>query len=160
VRDTLAGVTRIFDVVMYHHTLEHVVDLDLELASLRDHLTPNGVGLIRMPFLPNAAFDQYRTRWVQIDPPRHIHIPSRRGLRAAIERVGLSVVDEGTIRGGFQFWGSELALRGIPHHLADKRGILLKEFKRKEIRAFERRAVRLNREGRGDQGWVLLRWAR
>ncbi len=155
-RTTLANVEETFNVVMYHHALEHVVDLQLELVALRDHLSPDGLGLIRLPLLPNMAFDHYRTRWVQIDPPRHIHIPSRRGLRLAMERVGLSVIDEGYDSQGFQFWGSELASRGIPHQLGI-RGVPQQTFTRKQIRDYDRRASRLNRDRRGDQGWLLVR---
>jgi hypothetical protein len=153
----LGHVQGVFDVIMYHHTLEHVLDLDLELASVHDHLSPTGIALFRLPLLPNAAFDQYRNHWVQIDPPRHIHIPSRQGLRVAAERAGLRVIAEGDDSAAFQFWGSELALRGIPHHLAEKRGLLRQAFTAGQIRAFERRAAQLNRQSRGDQGWVLAR---
>jgi SAM-dependent methyltransferase len=155
VRTTLGAVDRLFDLVMYHHTLEHVTDLGQELAALRSHLGPRGLGLVRLPMVPNAAFDRYQTQWVQIDPPRHVHIPSRRGLRVAIERAGLRVIDEGCDSGGFQFWGSELAVRRIPH-LGGAHGLARELFTAKQIRAFDRCAYRLNREGRGDQRWVLV----
>ncbi len=155
----LTDVSRSFDVIMYNHTLEHVPDIGHELRALYNHLNPRGLALVRLPLLPNDAFETYRTHWVQIDPPRHLHIPSRPALQRAAERAGLGVLTGGDDSWGFQFWGSELAARGIPHHRDDTGRVLRQNFTVSQLGEFERRAARLNREGRGDQGWLLLRKA-
>ena len=80
IKATLAEVSETFDVIMYHHALEHVTDLDAELTVARTRLAQGGFLVIRLPTLPNTAFEAYRNHWVQIDAPRHIHIPSRDGV--------------------------------------------------------------------------------
>lgn len=151
VRGILADVAGPFDLIMYHHSLEHIADPVAELTAVSRRLTARGVALVRLPWLPNAAFERYGADWVQLDAPRHLHIPSREGLRQACARAGLWIVAEGDDSTALQFWGSEryragLSLVGGPS-LAEKR----------QVSRWGREARRLNRAGRGDQGWLLLR---
>lgn len=152
----VADIDETFDVIMYHHALEHVVDLDAELRAVAGHLADGAVALVRAPLLPNAAFETYGTHWVQIDAPRHVHIPSRRGLKMAAARHGLEIVAQGDDSTAFQFWASEGYLRGIPliEQVVSGRPT---HFSRRQLEAFGVRARQLNAVGRGDQGWFLFR---
>ncbi len=156
VRCRLADVTETFDLVMYHHALEHVPDLDAELAAASARLSGEGRLLVRLPVLPNAAFDRFGRHWIQLDAPRHVHVPSRSGLRRAAARHGLRVLASGDDSTAFQFWGSELAARGVPLTRARDAGFLERTFGSAALRGFARDAAALNRAGRGDQGWLLL----
>jgi SAM-dependent methyltransferase len=154
-REFLGEMSEEFDLIMYHHCLEHVPDLDAELAAIRRRLTDTGRALVRLPLLPNDAFDRFGASWVQLDAPRHLHVPSREGLRVAAERNGLRVVAEADDSTSFQWWGSELYARDIA--LCDVSAHPpLDVFSRRELRRFSRQAAESNRRSRGDQGWFIL----
>ena len=61
----------------------------------------------------------------------------------------------------FQFWGSEQCQRGLNlvHPGGSSITMMPGQFSRKELRAFERRAAALNRQGDGDTIAVYLRVA-
>jgi SAM-dependent methyltransferase len=160
VRQELRSLTRKFDLIMYHHTLEHVVDISTELRSIKDRLMPHGIALLRLPLLPNAAFDRYGRHWIQLDPPRHLHIPGRRGVEIAAARAGLEVVGTGDDSTEFQFWGSELYSRGVGLHRVDEAGGAKAFFSAAQLRRYRREAMALNARRRGDQGWFILKKSR
>ena len=146
-----------FDVIMYHHALEHVTDLEAELATARRCVAPAGFLVLRLPTLPNAAFDAYRNHWVQIDAPRHIHIPSRDGLRQVASRCQLALVVSGDDSTEFQFWGSEEYARDVAlaeSKLAGGGGHKLPWAERRRQR---QRAQSANARGRGDQAWFVFK---
>jgi SAM-dependent methyltransferase len=157
IRSCLADVKETFDLIMYHHSLEHVVDLDRELVAIRASLTADGFAVVRMPTLPNVAFDSYGPNWVQLDAPRHIHIPSRKGFSIAAERCGLHLIATGDDSTEFQFWGSEEYARGVA--LTESRFVRdgRRAFSRTQLRRLRHRARAANVEGRGDQAWFVLR---
>lgn len=147
-----------WDLVMFHHSLEHVRDPAHDLEQAARRLAPGGSILVRMPTVSSWAFEHYGADWVQLDPPRHLVLFSRRGVELLAARCGLrvrSVDDDST---AFQFWGSEQLRRGVPlmsqnsHMVAPRRS----PFGPTELARWARRSRQLNAEGRGDQAaWVL-----
>lgn len=159
-RRQLADTEGVFDVVMFHHSLEHVED---PLQSLKDALgvlAPHGRILVRIPTVSSTAYETYGTDWVQLDAPRHITLFSRDGFAQLAKRAGLQVVDVVDDSSAFQFWGSEQVRAGTPlmaptSHMIDAKA---SAFTAAQIRAWDREANALNRQGRGDQAvWVLTR---
>jgi len=154
----LSEVEGTYDLIMFHHSLEHVPDPEASLREALKRLTPQGRVLIRMPTPSSHAFETYGASWVSLDAPRHLVVISRRGMATLCARLGasiVSVVDDST---SFQFWGSEQHLRGIP--LMDPRSVMVSPagapFSRAQLRSWEKQAVALNLAGRGDQAaWVL-----
>ena len=154
----LSEVEGSYDLIMFHHSLEHVPDPEATLREALKRLAPGGRVLIRMPTPSSHAFVTYGAAWVSLDAPRHLVVLSRPGLSTLCERIGagvLSVADDST---GFQFWGSEQYLRGIP--LMDARSVMVKPgdapFSRAQLQGWEKQAVALNSAGRGDQAaWVI-----
>lgn len=151
----LAGV---FDVVMFHHSLEHVPDPLNTLRSARSLLAPGGLCLVRIPTCSSEAFALYGPDWVQLDAPRHIVVPSREGMLVAAERTGFIV--ERVIDDSFslQFWGSEQYKKGIPL-FRDPRSYAVNgnSIAPDEMSALDRRAEELNGLHRGDQAAFILR---
>jgi SAM-dependent methyltransferase len=157
-RQDLSEVEGSYDLIMFHHSLEHVPDPEASLREALRRLTPRGRVLVRMPTPSSHAFETYRAGWVSLDAPRHFVVLSRQGMGTLCERLGaavLSVTDDST---GFQFWGSEQYLRGIP--LMDPRSVMVKPgaapFSKAQRQGWEKQALALNRAGRGDQAaWVI-----
>ncbi|WP_374101732.1 class I SAM-dependent methyltransferase [Mycobacterium sp. SM1] len=150
----LSEVTGEFDLIMFNHSLEHVPDPLATLKEAHDRLADGGVCLVRLPTTSSEAWDVYRRDWVQIDAPRHIVIPSRQGMALAADRVGLRVektFDDSTV---FQFLGSEAYRRDVA---LTNLHIVLRSCGPRTIWEWERRAEKLNRQGRGDQAGFVLR---
>jgi SAM-dependent methyltransferase len=159
-RRDLAEVEGTFDLVMFHHSFEHVPDPGASLEQALARLGPQGRILVRMPTASSDAFDHYREGWVQLDAPRHLTVFSREGMAQLSAAHGLRVVATHDDSTSFQFWGSEQALLGIPFnaansHFANPKG---SPFTTDQVRIWERESSRLNAIGRGDQSaWVLAR---
>jgi len=157
-RRDLSQIEDRYDLVMFHHSFEHVPDPEATLREALQRLAPGGRVLIRMPTSSSDAFETYGAAWVQLDAPRHLVVFSRRGLESLCQRVGASIISVDDDSSGFQFWGSEQNLRGIP--LMDRRSVMVKPrnapFSRAQLQAWEKQAAVLNSEGRGDQAaWVI-----
>lgn len=140
-----------FDLIMFHHVLEHVPDQIATINSVGQHLEPGGVCLIRIPLASSYAWERYQEHWVQIDAPRHFVLHTARSIEALAARAGLRLVLVRYDSTAFQFTGSELYKRGIP--LVEMDG----QFTRRELRRYGRLAQRLNAEGRGDQAAFIFR---
>jgi SAM-dependent methyltransferase len=149
----LSEVTGEFDLIMFNHSLEHVPDPVATLKDAYERLAAGAICLVRLPTTSSEAWAVYGTHWVQIDAPRHIVIPSRRGMAIAADRAGLRVektFDDSTLG---QFIGSEAYRRDVA--LTDPK--ILRMFGPKRIWKWEKRAEQLNRQGRGDQAGFVLR---
>ena len=142
-----------FDLIMFHHSFEHLPDPAAALGSAREKLEKGGVCLVRIP-VAAYAWEKYGTNWVGLDPPRHLHLFSEKSFCRLAEREGFeveSVVYDST---SFQFWGSEQYLLDVP--LMDKRPAAAM-FTRRQIRDWAKEARRLNLDGRGDQAAFYLK---
>jgi 2-polyprenyl-3-methyl-5-hydroxy-6-metoxy-1,4-benzoquinol methylase len=146
-----------FDLIMFNHSLEHVPDLVAALKDAYEKLTAGGICLVRLPTTSSEAWTSYRADWLQIDAPRHIVIPSRRGMALAADRVGLRVEKTVDDSNSFQFVGSEAYQRDISMTELKSYRSPATLFGSKRIWEWEKRAERLNRQSRGDQTGFILR---
>jgi 2-polyprenyl-3-methyl-5-hydroxy-6-metoxy-1,4-benzoquinol methylase len=156
---TIHEVEGFWDLIMYHHSFEHVQDPIEQLRAVARILSHNGTCLVRIPTVSSFAWQQYKTNWVQLDPPRHCFLHSRKSIEIACEKAQLRchlIVYDST---DFQFWGSEQVARGIP--LESEHSYLRTKsrsiFNSREIAAFKRKAVELNGKQMGDQAAYYLR---
>lgn len=159
-RRHLDDVEGTFDLIMFHHSLEHVPDPAASLESALTKLAPGGRILVRMPTVSSEAYETYGTDYYGLDAPRHITIPSRAGVEALAERVGLRVVTTRDDSSSAQFWASEQVRRGIPLMAPTSHMVSEAEspFTKAEIAGWTERARQLNEQARGDQSaWVLER---
>jgi len=154
----LSEATQEFDLIMFHHSLEHVTDPEGELRSALARLAPQGRILVRMPTCSSHAFEKYSEHWFQIDAPRHLSVPSRDGMERLCDRLGLRVVSVTDDSTGIQFWRSEQARAGLA--MADPRTSLTADgdrlFSDQQLADWEHEARRLNRAGRGDQAHLKV----
>jgi SAM-dependent methyltransferase len=147
-----------FDLVMLHHSLEHMSDQRLAFASIARLLAPRGISLIRVPTVSSYAWERYRIHWVGLDAPRHFFLHSIQSLRTLADEVNLrikSITWDSTV---FQFWASDQYEKGIPLNSTDS--LLMNPvklvFRYGKIKEMGKRAAILNNEGRGDQIAMLL----
>jgi SAM-dependent methyltransferase len=143
-----------FDLVMFHHSLEHIANPKGTLRIAARLLGPGGTCLVRLPVVAHA-WEQYGTNWVQLDPPRHMWVPSEKAVRMLAELSGLRVERVEYDSTEFQFWGSELYARGVPLGEVAPQN-LTGFFRKSEIAEFRERAAKLNRDGRGDEAIFVL----
>lgn len=148
-RASMSDISGEYDVIMLHHVLEHLPDQDAALRDVARLLARDGVCLVRIPVLPNAAWEQYGENWVQLDAPRHHFIHSTESLQIVARRAGLVVRAIEYDSTEFQFTGSELYAQGRP--LSE-----LAAASPRERRAHRARAMEANRAGRGDQAAFYL----
>jgi SAM-dependent methyltransferase len=158
-RQDLSEVEGLYDLIMFHHSFEHVRDPEATLREAMKRLTPGGRVLIRMPTCSSDAFETYGAAWVQLDAPRHLVVFSRPGVDSLCQRVGANVVSVDDDSTGFQFWGSEQYLLGMP--LMDGHSVMIAPseapFSKTQLQGWEKQAVVLNGKGRGDQAaWVIV----
>ena len=143
-----------YDLVMFHHSLEHVADPGAALRAGAGLLAEGGKCLVRLPVVA-YAWEKYGTNWVQLDAPRHVWVPTEKAMRILAESAGFRAEIVEYDSTGFQFWGSELYVRGVELRRASSWRLAL-EFSLGGIRRYRKQAARLNREGIGDQAAYLF----
>ncbi len=154
----LSEIKELFDLVMLHHSFEHLPN---PLESLREiyELLPRGkFCLIRIP-LANFAWQKYGVNWVQLDPPRHLFLFTEKSFRDLAEKAGFAVEKVVYDSESFQFFGSEQYLRDIAMNdeRAFRGNIAESIFTPEQLREWEQAAARLNQENKGDQACFYLR---
>jgi len=152
-KKTVREVDGKWDVVMLHHTFEHIENPLETLQLIAKLLTSNGHCIIRIPIVPSYAWEHYGVNWVQLDAPRHLFLHSVKSMNILTDQCGLKIQNVVYDSTAFQFWGSEQYVRDIP--LKDKRSYSVNAdtsiFTKKEILNFTKRARELNLTSRGDQ---------
>ena len=157
-RQSIHQVTGEWDLIMFHHSFEHVPDPLETLRVCSTLLANEGVCLIRMPTVSSFAWRHYRTNWVQLDAPRHFFLHSTESIKLLSSRAGLQVAHISYDSTELQFWGSEQYTRDIPlesersYHKNPSESI----FSTSEIRAFTKKARQLNLQNNGDQAAYYL----
>ena len=110
----LADIQDKFDVVMLHHSFEHMQDPQKTLQNVAALLKPNGRVLLRVPVADSYAWRHYGINWMHLDPPRHLFLHTQKSIGVLAAKTGLQI--EKTVRDGnaSQFLGSEQYVNDIP----------------------------------------------
>ncbi len=148
-----------FDLIMMHHSLEHMAEPLKALQKARVLLNDDKYLLVRIPIMGNYGWQKYTTKWCGIDAPRHLFIPSERGMRLLAEQAGFSVVEFIYDSSDYVIWSSEQYLRDIPLHAPNSRMINKKKsvFTKAQIRAFKRTIAEENKKNNGDTAAFYLK---
>jgi SAM-dependent methyltransferase len=102
-----------FDLVMFHHALEHIPDQAATLALVEKLLGSQGVCLVRIPIASDGPWKRYGTDWAEIDAPRHFFLHTETSLKIAAEACGLTIVQTEFEADPFPYAASELYRRGM-----------------------------------------------
>lgn len=159
---TIHEVSGQWDVIMFHHSFEHIPDPQATLSAAAKLLAPDGACLVRLPLVSSAAWERYGVNWVQLDAPRHFFLHSIESLRRVAGSARMEIAKIVHDSGSLQFFGSELYLRDIPLQPVVPSEVAARAaaFTPSELEVFERQAQTLNAEGRGDQAAFYLKRAR
>jgi SAM-dependent methyltransferase len=152
-KKTIRELSEKFDLIMFHHSFEHVPNPRETLENARRLLRSGGFCVIRTPTPSSEAFGIYGAQWVQLDAPRHLSLPTREGMTILAKASGFSVENILDDSSRFQFAASEMYLRDIP--LVDQRETDV--FTTRELQSFDERSKLLNSVHRGDQAAFILR---
>lgn len=142
-----------FDLIMMHHSFEHMEDPTEVLAACFNKLNPGGKLLIRCPVADATVWKESRELWVQLDAPRHLIIPTVKGLETCASKIGFVLDEVEFDSSDFQFWGTELYRRG---EILNE-GKIFNFFTRKERKTMQEKALQYNQEGKGDQACFYFR---
>jgi SAM-dependent methyltransferase len=163
-KKTLRAAAGEWDIIMFHHSLEHVPDQAETFASIRRLLASNGTCMIRVPIASSFAWEHYRANWIQIDAPRHLYLHSLKSMELLAHRNRLKIVAVAYDSTAYQFWASEQAAKGIAlrsdksykinaYRYDLKRSI----FSKNDMKRFEEQAKTLNETNKGDQAVFYLK---
>jgi SAM-dependent methyltransferase len=142
-----------FDFIMFHHSLEHVSDPHESLEAARRLLAPGGKLLIRIPVAGSYAWRRYGENWVQLDPPRHLWLPTVDGMHRLAGENGFSLARARHDSTPLQFIGSELYQRNIPLNAPPRMKSI---FRVKSLRRFADATRHLNEDADGDQALFVF----
>lgn len=154
----LSEIDETFDLVMLHHSFEHLPNPLETLREIQGLLPDGKFCLIRLP-LASFAWEKYGVDWVQLDAPRHLFLFTERSFRRLAEKAGFAVEKVVYDSEAFQFFGSEQYRRDIA--MSDARAfrgnVAESIFTAEQIEEWQRRAENLNAENRGDQACFYLK---
>jgi SAM-dependent methyltransferase len=145
-----------WDAVMFHHSLEHLPDPGATLDLVNRLLPAAGQCLVRAPVV-SWAWKHYRTSWRGVDAPRHIWLPTEKGMSILAGSSGFRLTNVEYDSDEDQFWLSELYSRDhayVEVGLCESK--LRAFFTRRQLAAFRDEAKALNERGCGDTAAFFL----
>lgn len=147
-----------WDLIMLHHSLEHIEEQRETLKMISGLLSDKGVCLIRVPIVSSYAWEKYKENWVQLDAPRHFVLHSIASMKLLADKTGMFVNEIIFDSNDLQFWGSEQNAKDIPLRSAGNLHAVPSRtlFSSCELKAFSKAAKKLNIEERGDQAAFYL----
>jgi SAM-dependent methyltransferase len=153
-KQTLDEVEGKWDIVMLHHSFEHMPAPRAVLQKIESLLADGGTCLIRIP-VKNEAWKLYGANWSQLDAPRHFFIHTFRSIEMLASQAGLTVSSYHCDSDEFQFWLSELYQKDISAVDAIKNGPG-HYFSEEVLKTFRQRARELNAKNLGDAAVFYL----
>jgi len=153
-----------YDLIMLHHSFEHMANPEEVLKKIKNLLNENGQCIIRIPVCDSYSYELYKKDWVQLDAPRHVFLHTNKSMEILSKSTGMKIDKIENDSNSFQFIGSEQYKRGISLSSANsyfkpfyKKIFYKKIFSNKDIKDFKRKSEELNSYGKGDQRIFILK---
>ena len=82
-----------FDVITMWHVLEHVPDVEHQVAELKRLLKPSGTIIIAVPNFKSYDAKYYKTNWAAYDVPRHLWHFSKIAIEKLFEKQNMNLAE-------------------------------------------------------------------
>ena len=142
-----------YDLIMLHHSFEHMDNPSSVMRALVGLLSPKGTVILRIPVASSYGWRHFGVDWINLDAPRHLFLHTQTSIKLLAETAGLvikQIVHEGD---DGVFWASEAYAQDIP--MSDPRFPFNSLPKRlagwRRLCDFRSRAEELNRKGQAVQ---------
>jgi len=158
-KKTIHDLNEEFDLIMFHHSFEHVSDPLETLQSASRLLKKGGICLVRVPIVDSYAWKHYKENWYALESPRHFFLHSIKSIKILADKTGFILKDIIYDSTAFNLWASEQYVRNIPleSELSYAKNKDKSIFTDRDIRAFKKLSIALNKEKRGDQAAFYLK---
>ena len=139
-----------FDLIMMHHSLEHIPNHFEVLTCIYQLLSPNGKLLIRIPIMSEPLFHKYGVNMVSLDSPRHFYIHSIKSIKMLLQKVGFVVKKTVYDADEFEIIGSEQYTRNMSIYDSRSYAVDKKKsvFSKNQIGEFKSSIQELNKQGK------------
>jgi 2-polyprenyl-3-methyl-5-hydroxy-6-metoxy-1,4-benzoquinol methylase len=147
-----------FEVIMFHHSFEHIDKPVETVKAITNLLMPGGICIIRIPVVDSWAWEEYGTSWFQIDAPRHFFLHSKKSMDVLAKKAGLKINKIVYDSRENQFWISEQYKKDTPQKAENSYFVNCEKsiFTKSQMMEFKRKAQKLNLEQKGDQAVFYL----
>lgn len=81
-----------FDVITLWHVLEHLPDMETQIAFFKNLLKPNGTLIIAVPNFKSFDAKHYKEFWAAYDVPRHLWHFSQTAMSKLVAKEDLKIV--------------------------------------------------------------------
>ena len=158
-KGTMHDVKGLWDVMIFHHSFEHIANPRETLTTVHQHLAPGGACILRIPTVSSWAWEHYDIYWHQLDAPRHFYLHSLKSIDILAQQTGFVVEEVRYDSTPNQFIIAEQYKRGIWMYSERAWGVNPANsiFSKRDIRRFKQRTRQLNAQKRGDQAAFILR---
>lgn len=148
-----------WDLIMFNHSFEHVLDQKEVLSKTYQLLKPGGVCMIRIPTATSWAWRSYGVDWVQLDAPRHLFLHSLKSMHMLAKQADFKLEEVIYDSFAFQSWGSIQYQQNIALHDENSYAVSPEKspFSTSDIQEFESLSKELNKSKSGDQAAFYLR---
>jgi 2-polyprenyl-3-methyl-5-hydroxy-6-metoxy-1,4-benzoquinol methylase len=82
-----------FDVITMWHVLEHVPDVEHQVAELKRLLKPSGTIIIAVPNFKSYDANHYKSNWAAYDVPRHLWHFSKIAIEKLFEKQNMNLAE-------------------------------------------------------------------
>jgi len=82
-----------YDLIMLHHSFEHMPEPHNVLKSIYKILNDDGILLIRIPVSDSFAYRKYQNNWYQLDAPRHLFLHTTKSMSYLAKNSGFIIKD-------------------------------------------------------------------
>jgi len=82
-----------FDVITMWHVLEHVPDVEYQVAELKRLLKPSGTIIIAVPNFKSYDANHYKEFWAAYDVPRHLWHFSKTAIEILFDKQNMNLED-------------------------------------------------------------------
>jgi len=91
-KKSMSEIPGMYDVVMMHHSLEHIFGQQEAARNLARLLKEEGFAIVRLPLFSEYLFKLYGEYVLSLDPPRHFFLHTFKSLSILFNEVNLEIV--------------------------------------------------------------------